>query len=319
MWVALAFVTALRDHGTVSQAFFAGLAIALAGSLAAALASGRPEAMALAMLVGLACIVVRLLCHLLARLPAPTGALGAELRALLGELGRRRALAVAGLAAAMAVWVDKWVAWAGPEGRMIAPGLAHAPLYDSAVFTASLGMIPGLVLFLTHLEGPFHRRYRAYFGAIEGHATLERIEAIALRLQHETLAALARIVATQAGIAAIVVLAAPAVVALAGLQYQQIAVLRLAAVGVVFHLLFVAATSLLLYFDRQRAFASLQVLFLVLVAGLTALSMWLGRPYHGAGYLLAALISGLAAFAALEHALRNLTLFTFVIANSGRS
>ena len=96
-------------------------------------------------------------------------------------------LTLGGLFAAVGIWIDKWVVWAGPAGRVDETGLVHAPLYDGAMFISALAIIPALALFVTHIETTFFQKYVAYYKAINDHATLQQIEDNSRGLEKSTL------------------------------------------------------------------------------------------------------------------------------------
>ena len=81
-------------------------------------------------------------------------------------------MALAGLLGAIALWIDKWVMWRGAAGVDHELGLMHAPIYDSAIFSAHLTIIPALALFVVYFETTFYANYRSYYAAIREHATL---------------------------------------------------------------------------------------------------------------------------------------------------
>ena len=85
-------------------------------------------------------------------------------------------------------------------------------------------------------------------------------------------------------------------------------------IGAAFHFLFQASCGVILFVQYGRAYLWLQVLFLVLNAGLTAV-MLLNVEYLGMGYVLAAMVSGTLAYAAMRHTLASLNRLTFVINN----
>ena len=58
-----------------------------------------------------------------------------------------------------------------------ASDFCHAPLYDSAMFIASLGIIPALSAFVLRLETDFFDRYQQYYATIASHGTYSQIEA----------------------------------------------------------------------------------------------------------------------------------------------
>ena len=315
IWVALAFCGAVRDYKGITIGFFLGLMVSVMGALWAATVGAGSGEMVWAFSGGLVLIFCVLASRVLSTFPHPVLAVGPPLAFLASGLWQFRRLAVGGIVAAVALWVDKWIVWAGPSGVVHELGLVHAPLYDSAMFTAYLAIIPALALFVTHVETSFFERYRAYYAAIRAHATLGQIEQRAAALEQATARTLTHITLVQAALCLIVVLGASSIVELSGLHYQQVGILRLGALGALFQFVFFSATSLLLFFERHTQFLWLQVMFLALQVTMTALTVQLGPSTYGLGNLVACVFSGVAALAVLEATMRHLTFITFFSAS----
>jgi len=221
-------------------------------------------------------------------------------------------LALGALLGTAGIWVDKWVFWFSSEGQTVEGGLIHAPLYDSAMFIASLVIIPALAQFVVMLETEFFERYRAYYGSVQDHGTIEQIEARRQSLEGFSFESLTLITVSQLALAAVLALSAPAIVEVLNLQYRQISILRFGALGSVFLFVFIAATSLVVFFDRRRVYCALQGLFLVLNGTLAYVTTNLGEEYYGVGYFLAAAISAAAALVVANDTLTRLNYLTFI-------
>ncbi len=319
IWVGLAFCGIVRDYRGITVGFLAGLCVSVLGAVLAARSNAGLVGMIWAFDAGLAIVFCSLTVRVLATFPQPVLDIEEPVRVLCRGIARYWRLALGGLVAAIAIWIDKWIVWLGPSGTVHQTGLIHAPLYDSAMFTAYLAIIPALSLFMMHVETAFSERYTRYYYAIRTHATLHQIEQNARNLEQVTVQALTQIILIQAAICVIVVLGAPSIVETIGLHYQQVGILKLGALGALFQFVFLAATSLLLYFERHTNFLSLQALFLVLQGLLTAVTASLGTNYYGLGNLIACVICGLIALAVLTHTLRHLTYITFIVRNSSKA
>ncbi|NOU06805.1 MAG: exopolysaccharide Pel transporter PelG, partial [Hyphomicrobiaceae bacterium] len=236
----------------------------------------------------------------------------AGMRDIIAGVSHYQRLVVGALLGTAAVWIDKVVFWFSAEGSQLTNGLLHAPLYDSSMFIASLALVPPLASFVMTLETGFFDRYQQYFATIGNHGTLDQIDGARQRLATYTLESLTLITVTLAGIAAILILTAPIVIDALGLQFRQIAILRYGALGAVFHFVLIAASAVLLFFDRRRRYMLLQGLFLVLNGGLAALSIQLGEDYYGTGYFLACLISAAVAYRMADDTLERLNFLTFL-------
>ncbi|MGD9784907.1 MAG: exopolysaccharide Pel transporter PelG [Hyphomicrobiaceae bacterium] len=312
IWVALSFCGAIRDYRGVTIAFVSGLVVSvLAGSSAAILDLGA-AAIAWGFLSGLMVTFLALTLRVLASFPGPLVAPEVGFEAVVQGFRTYGHLALGALAATAAVWVDKWVFWFSPIGETVDGGLVHAPLYDSAMFIASLVVIPALAVFVVQLETDFFERYQHYFSTISTHGTLRQIENSRRRMARRTLDNLVLITIAELGLAVVLILAAPMIVDALSLQFQQIAILRYGALGSVFQFIFIATTSLLLFFDRRRLYLGLQVTFLALNLGFTILTVELGETYFGVGYFAACLLASLLAYLAAVATFERLNFLTFI-------
>jgi polysaccharide biosynthesis protein PelG len=312
IWVVLAFCGAVRDYKGITASFLTGLIVAIAGATAAALLGLGAGAMAWGFCAGLALTLAGLTLRVLNTFGPAEARPFAAVGSLLNGLKTYGDLAVGALFATAGVWVDKWVFWFSPEGQAVNGGLVHAPLYDSAMFIASLVIIPALAQFVMKLETEFFERYQHYYGTIRSHGTIDQIEAARVRLQGFSLENMVLITVSQLALAAVLVLAAPAIVDVLNLQFRQIAILRYGALGSVFLFIFIAATSMIVFFDRRRMYALLQVLFFTLNLVLTALSVRLGEDYYGTGYFAACVIASAVALIVAEQTFEKLNYLTFV-------
>ena len=176
IWVALCFCGAIRDYAGVTLSFFLGLAVAMLASVAAAVAGLGAAGMVWGFAAGLMVTFLGMTRRVLATFPH---AIERPLSGL-AELGRGFEsywpLALGALVGTMGVWIDKWVVWGSAWGEQLDVGFVHAPLYDSAMFIASLVIIPALATFVTKLETDFFERYQQYYATISTHGTLDQIE-----------------------------------------------------------------------------------------------------------------------------------------------
>lgn len=312
IWVVLSFCGAVRDYRGVTLAFLYGLIISVAASITAAVMGYGATVITWGFLSGLCVTFFGLTWRVLATFPQPVTDPLAGLRAIVAGYDAYWRLALGALLGTLAVWIDKWIFWFSVEGERLGVGLYHAPLYDSAMFIASLGIIPALSAFVLRLETDFFERYQQYYATIASHGTYQQIDGARERMHVYTLDNLTLISVLQIGICAVMILTAPIVIGSLGLQFRQISILRYGALGAVFQFVFIACSAMLLFFDRRRMYLAMQVLLLALVAGLTLLSLRLGPEFYGVGYFLACLIGGFVAYLIADRTFANLNFLTFI-------
>jgi polysaccharide biosynthesis protein PelG len=312
IWVAIAFCGAIRDYRGVTWSFLLGAIAALLICVAAAIRGFQAPGMAWGFIAGLTVTFFGLVSRVLATFPQPVLDPLAGVAAIGRGLIHYWPLALGAFLATLGLWIDKWVFWLSPVKDTVDSGLLHAPIYDSSMFIASLAIIPSLAALVARLETGFFERYQQYYATISSHGTLLQIDEARLRLASYTLDHFSLITMVQAGLTALLVLAAPVVIDLLGLQFRQIAILRFGAMGSVFQFMFIAATSLLLFFDRRMVYVAMGALFLVLNAGFALLSLRMGEDYYGMGYFFASLVSAVVSFLLVISTFKRLNYLTFI-------
>ena len=316
IWVAMAFCSAVRDFRGITIAFATGLVIAVTGGIIATIYEQATPGLVWTFNIGLSVTLFLLISRVLLTFPDPIISPGKALATFARAGTRHWHMALAAIISVAAIWIDKWVMWLGPAGESLPAGFIHAPIYDSAMFVAYLVIIPALSLFIIDLETDFFVSYQRYYADIKAHATLQQVRENAADVTDQTHRSLQRILIIQATLCAILVLLSPLIIESLGMQYRQTSILRLGTVGALFQFLFLASSSLLLFFNRNRQFFYLQLLFLTLNATLTYVTMHMGEEYYGFGYLVACLIASLFSIATLDRALRELTYHTFMLATT---
>ena len=206
--------------------------------------------------------------------------------------------------------------WVGPGGQTLSNNLIHAPYYDSAMFIAYLTVIPALAFFMMHLESDFFVRLNNFNKDIQNHASLKQIKQASNALGLATNRALWKIFLSQAVVCLIAIALAPIIIDHFSMQYQQIGILRFGILGTLFHFLFLACSSMLLFLNQSRAYFYLQLLFLICNASLTYLTTQLGYYSWGLGYLGATMLCAFLAVIWLEKSLTNLPYVIFNIATT---
>ena len=312
IWVVLSFCGAVRDYQGVTLSFLVGLIVSMLASIAAAILGAGSAGIAFGFLAGLTVTFFGLTWRVLATFPQPVADPMQGLHALAAGVPEYWRLALGAFAGTAGVWIDKWIFWFSPAGEQLSVGLVHAPLYDSAMFISSLGIIPALSAFVIKLETDFFERYQQYYATISSHGTYGQIEAARGRLHGFTLDNLTLITVAQIGICAVLALTAPLIIDALNLQFRQVAILRYGALGAVFQFIFIACSAMLLFFDRRRLYLGLQCAFLGLMTGLTLISVRFGADYYGVGYFLACLASGFLAYRLADRTFSNLNYLTFI-------
>lgn len=314
LWLAMAFVAAIKQYAAVTSAFALGLSCSIVFGTAAASLGYGSGGMLLGFSVGLMISFCILNFLILRTFPGPLIPLH-ELPSKLGSIRPTSAVFLAaGVFSALAVWIDKLIVWHSSEATAVGEGLLYAVRYDSPMFMAYLSVVPVMSILVVWLETTFFDNYRHYRDIVHSGGTLRQIEEQRASLAQDTVDTVFTAFLVQLTISAVLAVLAPFLAGILGLPYDAISVLRLALIGAAFHFLFQASCGVTLFVQYGKAYLWLQVLFLVLNAAGTAL-MLSNPDYLGMGYVLAAMISGILAYAAMRHTLGTLNRLTFVVNN----
>ena len=190
------------------------------------------------------------------------------------------------------------------------------PDYDSAMFLAYLSIVPSIAAFVLSIETDFYESYLRFYKRIQHHASFAEIE----EAHHDIVSSILRgarmFVLLQGSICVVTILTAPRLFTLLGINFAQIGMFRIGVLAAFFHVLFLALSITLSYFDLRRTALRLQVLFLVTNGLFSWCTLQMGFSYYGYGYFLSAVTTFVAAFLAVAHYLNRLPYQTFVVSNA---
>ncbi len=161
-------------------------------------------------------------------------------------------LAAGGLFYNAAIWVDKWLMWHAPESVEIPSLMRIFPAYDHAMFMAIVFTVPAFVLFVVSVETNFFNHYQRFFGDILEHRPLKRIMKRHGDLLGSVHEGTRQLMLTQALFSLIAIAFAPVIILFTHGSLSEVSIFRLGALGGFFHLLMLAATIILSYFDCRK-------------------------------------------------------------------
>jgi polysaccharide biosynthesis protein PelG len=310
IWLAAAFMSALKDYSGVTASFALGMLLAL---LASTLLAGRYglSGLLFGFGLGLALVLFSLIGRVLAEYPG--GA--AQPFAFLPDMRRYWQLALVGLVYNAAIWVDKWIMWFAPGATALGPALLAHEAYESAMFLAYLSIVPSLALLLVDIETRFFEVYLRFYRAIVEHATLKQIRRNHGAIRRMLRGGFQRIALLQTVICLLGLLLAPTLVEAVGGGVEMVPILRYGLLGALFHMLLIAAMAVLAYFDLRWELLWVTAVFFVLNAGLTLLGASQGSEFHGYGYTLATLFAFALAYYLVASRVERLPYLTFVANN----
>lgn len=310
IWVVSIFLSALKDYVAVTTAFGFGMLVATVATGVLGAFAG-PTGMVWGFSAGLAAIQFGLIARVFAEYPYRV----ARLFAFLAYFRKYWDLALVGLFANLAVWVDKWIMWFVPEREAVSGAMVIYSAYDSAMFVAYLTILPALTLFTVNIETRFFERYQGFYRDIQSHATYDQIARNHKSIVAALLESSRNLIILQGAVCAVTIFLAPSIVGSLGLHYQQIGMFRFGTLGAFFQVLFLFCTVILAYFDLRKRNLCAQLFYLVANAGFTLLFSDMGFAWYGYGYFLSSLLAFALTYLMVADALRRLPYFAFVANN----
>ena len=306
IWIAAPLLTALRRYRAIPLAYLAG--IAFAALLLAAL-PGPGVIMVLAVIAAgiattLAAVMYVVRRHFSAAPVLP------DRTAMAPRLAQ--IVAAAGILGVVAIWIDKWQLWFGPASIPTIGLLRLNPINDQGSFLGLLTMVPGLTLLLIVTETRFDRAFEGMIVRCTGTSTLQRIEEARGDVARAMLDGLRILVLAQALVAAFAwVFAVPLFEAI-GADARAIFAFRQTSLGTVFHLVVIATTVVLAYYDLFGRIVLTWLAFAIGSAIATLLQWDIGFAAFGWGYMAGAVVGASVGLALVAEATINLTYLLFV-------
>jgi uncharacterized membrane protein len=239
-WLLLSAAGGLSSPGIILRAFAAGAPI----SVIAAVVLHRPELLgSLGYLygfgVGQLVTLALLLRGTLQALPDEED----ETATILPSFREYWLLAAAALAFHAGLWIDKLVVY-------LTEGGSAAGHYSASAALAWLSVVPACAFLFVRIETVFHRRFQAYYSALQDGAPLAALERLAATLRVEVARTLSGTAAVQLGVTLVCIPVAPWVAR--HLLGGDAEALRWLMAGAGLQVVAMAATLLLYYFDFRR-------------------------------------------------------------------
>jgi uncharacterized membrane protein len=290
----------MSSPGVVLRAFGMGAPLSLAGALLVDRVAGLGPAGYLYGFAAGQLLTLAVLIHGVARaIPGEAD----ETARLAPAFREYRLLAASALAYYVSIWTDKVVVY-------LVVGREAAAQYAAVAALAWFSVIPAFAWIYVQIETAFYQRFRAFYDDLEQGVPLGRLRDGAGGVAAEARRILRGAGLVQAASSGVALLAAPAVVRLAGLSPDAMLPFRLAAVGAALQVMTLLEVLLLYYFDLRRDALMVSLALLFCEALLTLVAWALGWP-PAVGYLGACATACAGGLVLVLRRLGNLLLDTF--------
>jgi polysaccharide biosynthesis protein PelG len=308
IWVATIFMSGLKLYKTIVVLFGGGYAVSVVLTLQ--LASGGLEGLLMGYVTGQFLMLVGMFVIIFRSFPAEKMIAfdclqpGAMLPTMM----------VVGLLYNFAIWADKFVFWFAPETSTAVIGpLRASAIYDTPVFLAYLGIIPGMAVFLVRFETDFVEWCDRFYNAVRDGGSLEEIAHMHQQMVYSVRQGLFDVVKMQTLAMLVLAVFAPTIFRRLDINSLYLPLFYVAAVAASLQVALLAVMNVFFYLDRRREVLATVALLALLNLLLTLLSLRLGAAYYGYGTALALLITLIFALLVLEHKISRLEYETFML------
>jgi uncharacterized membrane protein len=212
-------------------------------------------------------------------------------------------LALSSLVYYLSIWADKIIMW-------LLQGRDAASLYSGVSAIAWFSVIPAFGWIYVHIETVFYRRYRSFYGDLEGGAPFARLRESAVQLAAESGRILRGAAKVQVAGTLIVIFAAAPIVRFAGMTPASVWPFRQLAAGAAIQVMALLEILLLYYFDLRREALAVSLVLLGGEAMFMTLAKALGVS-PAIGYPVACACAAMTGFFLVRARLRTLLADTF--------
>ncbi len=308
IWIAVIFLSGMKQYKAVVWIFLVGYAITVSAALA--LRNQGLEGLLSGFVGGQLCLLTGMVTLIYRNYTSH--------RFMSFEVFQRRygypSLVAIGLLYNLGIWLDKFMFWYAPSTGQQVIGPLHASIiYDIPVFLAYLSIIPGMAVFLVRIETDFVEYYDAFYDAVRGGSSLEHIEDMRNTMVQTIRLGLYEIVKVQAIAALLLFVVGKWVLGLLGISELYLPLLYVDVIGASLQVVLLGVLNIYFYLDRRREVLLLTGTFVVLNFVLTRLTLVLGPAWYGYGFAVSLLLVVALALYLLDRKLDRLEYETYML------
>lgn len=307
IWIAMIFLSAVRDYLSIVYSFAIGYVVSFAAALRLGAAFGT-EAYILGFAAGQVLTLGLLVARVLAEFE-PRKSFDLE---FIRYFRRYPSLAAIGFFYNSALWADKIIFWISSYGIDAGDYLRVFPAYDTSFFVASMVIVPALAVFTINLETDFYEYYKGFYAAIQNKRSLRELREMKAGMMKSILSSYLALFKIQFGVALLVALLTPVIMQKVNVPQAFWPVFRMMVVAMSAQIFLLFSTIVLLYLDLRGSVLIVCSVFLSTNVLFTVLTLTLGPGYFGYGFLASSFVSVGVALAVLMDRFRKLEYLTFM-------
>lgn len=219
-----------------------------------------------------------------------------------------------GLIYNLGVWVDKFVFWFNPEVSFKVIDIFYASyIYDLPIFIAYLAIIPGMAVFMMHMETDFSESCEKFYNAVREGGTLQSIYLLKDKMVMDCRNSIYQIFKVQGITLALLLLWSKDILAALNIDMAYLHLLYIDLVGVSLQVLVMAILNVMFYLDKRYQALILVSFVAVMNLSLTQLTIVLGPEYYGYGFAVTMLFASLIGLVQLNSQFDRLEYNTFML------
>ncbi|MDX5405675.1 MAG: exopolysaccharide Pel transporter PelG [Chromatiaceae bacterium] len=223
-------------------------------------------------------------------------------------------LAFCGLFYNLGVWADKFVFWFTADVSTQVIDIFRASyIYDLPIFIAYLAIIPGMAVFMLHMETDFAAANEEFYETVREGGTLDAIFLLKDKMVLACKNSLYQIFKIQGLTLALLLLWSEEILRLLKIDLAYLHLLYVDLVGVSLQVLVMAILNVMFYLDKRYQALALISVMLLANLGLSMLSIELGLAFYGYGFATAMLITTLLGLVMLNRQFNRLEYETFML------
>lgn len=214
----------------------------------------------------------------------------------------------------LGVWVDKFVFWFHQDTSFAVIDRFRASyIYDLPIFIAYLAIIPGMAVFMLHMETAFAAANERFYHTVREGGTLSDIKLLKDKMVLDCQGSIYNIFKIQGITLALLLLWSEEILKLLQIDLAYLHLLYVDLVGVSLQVILMAILNVMFYLDKRYQALALVAVMAVLNLALSYLSVLLGPAFYGYGFAVAMLISTLAGLIMLNRQFARLEYETFML------
>ncbi|MEF1311868.1 exopolysaccharide Pel transporter PelG [Vibrio mytili] len=214
----------------------------------------------------------------------------------------------------LGVWLDKFVFWfnAGTSHQVIDIFRASY-IYDLPIFIAYLSVVPGMAVFMLHMETEFADACVRFYDALRKGATLTKIHSLKENMVSACQKSLYEIFKVQGMTLLLLILWAEDILTLLNIDLTYLHLFYIDLVGVSLQVLFMAILNVMYYLDKRMSALWLIALMAIGNVTLSSITIILGPVFYGYGFTITMFIVSVIGMITLDKQFEDLEYQTFML------